>query len=293
MFPGFTSAALRVPLCRRSRRGGLHASWHHPPVVHRRAELNASKVTRMANRPYTNPDSPVHRDLLARDFAGGDAGFSHIETPSADADLLPNRNYPSPFFWRLARSLNPEAAPSKILDLGPTSNTNIQFWVRRGFQVSCYDLFAREAMSLSVGPVSPMSLAAESIRERQLPYAQESFSAICAWNVFSRLPFVLAHRYIRECYRVLHPSGLMHAIFLDVHGRPDSMRRYEAAEHNQLTVRSRGVPDTLPRAWLDAEIVLLFSHFDACGTLPAPCQTREVLVQRQPVNHFPSDHRRW
>ena len=182
------------------------------------------------------------RDLRGHDFASGEARPHRLPPTRAGPDLLPDRTYTSELFWRFAGALDPSAPPRRILDLGPTSNANIQFWTQRGFDVSCYDLFARESLRLDDGPVTPMTLAGENLRSRAFPYPSESFSALCAWNVFARLPFVLAQRYVRECYRVLHPSGLVHAVFLDSDGRPDSRRQYHVADRNQIAVSSRAVP---------------------------------------------------
>jgi hypothetical protein len=103
---------------------------------------------------------------------------------------------------------------------------------------------------------------------------------VCAWNCLSRLPFVSARRYIRECNRVLRPQGIMHAIFLDAAGRLDTRRQYRIADRQQLRVMSgtsrRGIEPTL----VEAELAYLFSSFDACESKAAPCQTREVLAQR-------------
>lgn len=200
-----------------------------------------------------------------------------------DEELLPNRTYPSNLFWRMTGGLDPETSPSRILDLGPTSNENIQFWAGRGFQVTCYDLYARESRRLAQDPSSPMTLSADNLRDRRLPYDDEAFTGVCAWNVLGRLPFVLAQRYARECHRVLRRSGLLHAIFLDVSGRLDTRRRYRIADRQQLEVMSATVPRQLPQTWIDAEIKLLLSRFAACELQSAPCNTREVLAQRAPA----------
>lgn len=223
------------------------------------------------------PDPGVPSDFRLHDFAA--------ELPragSVEDDLLPSRTYPSSLFWRMAKVLDPRDGSSRILDLGPTSNANIQFWAERGFDVSCCDVFTREARRIASQEVTPLTLSGENIRDQKLPYESESFSAICSWNVLSRLPFVLAQQFARECHRVLTPGGLLHAIFLDAEGRLETRRTYQIADRQQLRVSSVVVPRRLPSSWIDAEIKLMLGRFGACEIQPAPAHTREVIAQRAP-----------
>ena len=200
-----------------------------------------------------------------------------------EADLLPNRSYPSQALWRMTRALRPDAPPARVLDLGPTRNANIRFWTDRGFSVSCYDLLAHELEVLGDAEITPLTLARESLRRRRLPFEERSFSAVCCWSVLGQMPFLLAQRYAQECHRVLAPSGLLHAVFLDVEGRPEARRHYEIVDRQTLRVfttpsRRRGAG-----RWIDAEIQLILARFGACEILPAAAATREVLAQRAPM----------
>lgn len=224
------------------------------------------------------------RDLRRHDFAAGDLG---APAEPLQEDLLPNRSYPSNLFWRMTTWLDPKQPPGRILDLGPTNNSNIQFWAERGFDVACCDLFAREARHLAGQDLTPLTLSGRSLRDRRLPYEGETFSAVCAWNVLSRLPFVLGQQFARECHRVLHPSGLLHAIFLDADGRLDARRCYRVVDRQRLEVSSLAVPRRMPGSWVDAEVKLMLSRFAACEIQPAPSHTREVLAQRDPVRPLP------
>ena len=224
------------------------------------------------------------RDLRTQDFATPDAEPVILLAGSDDLDPLPNRRYTSILFWRLVRAIDPHESPARILDLGTATQPNIQFWGERGFRVTCYDLARHEMERLDKEPITNLTLAPDKIRDRSLPFADESFSAICTWNTFARLPFMVARKYVRECYRVLHPTGIVHAIFLDAAGRLDCRRQYRVADRQQLDVvsdaprRGNPTPD-----WVGAELAFLFSSFDACETKPAPCQTRELLAQRGPI----------
>jgi SAM-dependent methyltransferase len=231
-------------------------------------------------------DSPVvardsKRDLRTQDFATPDTKPATVSSGTDDdTDPLPNRRFTSILFWRMVKALDPEVAPARVLDLGPTNHQNMHFWAERGFTVSCYDLERHEMEELEREPITNLSLAADRMNQRQLPFEDGAFAAVCAWNCLSRLPFVSARRYIRECNRVLRPQGIMHAIFLDAAGRLDTRRQYRIADRQQLDVVSgtsrRGIKPTL----VEAELAYLFSSFDACETKAAPCQTREVLAQR-------------
>lgn len=224
--------------------------------------------------------SVAGRDLRTQDFATPGGEPATLLAGSDDAEPLPNRRYTSILFWRLVRALDPEVAPARILDLGVASHANISFWAERGFKVTCYDLARHEAERLKEEAITNVTLAPDRIRDRTLPFEDGSFSAICAWNVFARMPFVVARRYARECYRVMSASGILHAIFLDLPGRLDQRRQYRIADRQQLDVASGPPPRNQASNWVDAELALLFSSFDACETKAAPCQTRELLAQR-------------
>lgn len=226
------------------------------------------------------PHGPT-RDLRTQDFATPDAEPATVISGAPnDTDPLPNRRFTSILFWRMVKALDADEPPARILDLGPTNHQNMHFWVERGFQVACYDLERHEMEELDRQPITNLTLAADRMNQRRLPFDDGAFSGVCAWNCFARLPFVSARRYIRECNRVLSPRGVLHAIFLDAAGRLDARRQYRIADRQQLDVVSgasrRGIKPTL----VEAELAFLFSTFDACETKAAPCQTRELLAQR-------------
>jgi len=231
------------------------------------------------------------RDLRTRDYATPDSEPATLRAGADDVDPLPNRRYTSILFWRLVKALDPARAPARILDLGPTSQANIRFWGERGFRVTCYDLVRPEGGQLEGESITNLTLAPEKVRGRSLPFDDESFSAICAWNVFARLPYVVARRYARECYRMMVPAGILHAIFLDAEGRLDARRRYRIADRQQLDVVS-GPPPGGDSRWVEADLAFMFAAFDACETKAAPCSTRELLAQRGPIRAATGEGRR-
>ena len=231
------------------------------------------------DRSASRPATP--RDLRTRDFATPDAKPAKVSSGGDDeTDPLPNRRFTSILFWRMVKALEPGEHSGRILDLGPTSNANVTFWGERGFQVTCYDLERHEMEELERQPITNLSLAADRMNQRRLPFDDGAFSGICAWNCLSRLPFVSARRYIRECYRLLRPQGILHAIFLDAAGRLDTRRQYRIADRQQLDVVSGASPRGIKSTLVEAELAFLFSNFDAFETKAAPCQTRELLAQR-------------
>jgi SAM-dependent methyltransferase len=226
------------------------------------------------------------RDLRTQDFATPDAEPVTLLAGGDDSEPLPDRRYTSILFWRLVRALDPDRGPARILDLGSATQSNIQFWGERGFKVTCYELLRHETEHLSNQPITNLTLTAERVRERSLPFEDEAFTAICAWNVFACMPFVVARRYLRECYRILNPTGIIHAIFLDADGRLDTRRNYRVADRQQLNVSPAAV-QRYNSDWVEAELAFMFSVFDACETKRAPCQTRELLAQRGPTGPVP------
>ncbi len=221
------------------------------------------------------------RDLRTQDFATPDAKPATVSSGTDDeTDPLPNRRFTSILFWKMVNAVDADTPPARVLDLGPTNHQNMHFWAERGFRVSCYDLEKHEMEELDKQPITNLTLAADRMNQRSLPFNDGAFSVVCAWNCFSRLPFVSARRYNRECNRVLRPQGLLHAIFLDAAGRLDARRQYRIADRQQLDVVSGASRRGITSTPVEAELAFLFSSFDACETKAAPCQTRELLAQR-------------
>ncbi len=156
----------------------------------------------------------------------------------------------------------------------------MRFWAERGFEVTCFDLFMHEIQRLQRLPSSPAALSKDEVKLRGLPFEDRGFSAICAWNVLERLPFVLAQQYARECHRLLLPGGLLHAVFVDSDAQLQMRRQFEIHDRQQLRIRSSDTAPRLPDAWVDAETKLMLSPFEACEIQRAPCSTREILAQR-------------
>lgn len=232
------------------------------------------------------------RDLRTRDYATPDAEPATFRASTDDIEPLPNRRYTSILFWRLVKAMEPQREPARILDLGPTNQANVRFWGERGFRVTCHDLARHELEQLQGERITNLTLSPEKVRARRMPFDDESFSAICAWNVFARLPYVVARRYARECYRLMAPTGILHAIFLDAGGRLDARRRYRIADRQQLDVASGPPLPSADSRWVEADLAFMFSAFDACETKAAPCNTRELLAQRGPIRPISGDGRR-
>ena len=63
------------------------------------------------------------RDLRTQDFATPDTKPVTVSSGTDDeTNPLPNQRYTSILFWKMVKALDPNEAPARILDLGPTSH---------------------------------------------------------------------------------------------------------------------------------------------------------------------------
>ena len=126
---------------------------------------------------------------------------------AAENAALASGEYRSALFERFTGVLSRIGPEAAVLDLGPTTPSNITFWTQRGHRVSA------------------VGLAARLERGSGLDLGEIEYGGIVCWNVLTLLSRERARQVVADLRSVLVPGGAIFAIF-DGDGRaePPSLR---------------------------------------------------------------------
>ncbi len=180
---------------------------------------------------------------------------------------LTTGEYRSVLFERFVGAIGRIGPEAAILDLGPTTPSNITFWAQRGHRVSAIDLATRLA------------------RGGELELSGIEYGGVVCWNVLTLLTKERARQIVATLRSVLVPGGAIFAIF-DGDGRADPPSlRYRIVSESRLAFASTVWPQP-PRPVSTHEIEGFFD-----GMKP-----RQLTVMRhgsrESVGQRPVD-RRW
>jgi SAM-dependent methyltransferase len=177
-----------------------------------------------------------------------------------------------------------------ILDLGPTSPTNIAHLTGLGHKVYNEDL-----LSASVDPAyacrtaegKPAVDVAHFIAEN-LTYEKELFDAVLCWDVADYLHESLVKPVIERLHSAMKPGGVVLAFFHTRDAGPDALYyRYHIAGNDSLTLQPVTARDAgrtplfrLQRIFNNRHIENLFHDYASLKFFLARDNVREVLVVR-------------
>lgn len=174
---------------------------------------------------------------------------------------------------RLTENLQRKKA-SKILDLGPVCQENIDFFAYRSKQLYVFDLFSQ------LNQKSKKKDASYDEIWKQLDFPPDSFDCINLWDLLDHLNDTEALKIIQRCHKMVKPYGLVLVMSMEkaLHPRYTSLFAY--SQDNRLIWR------TLPNLRLSS----YFRHNRALISLLTPFKPiisfryysgiREILFQR-------------
>jgi len=171
-------------------------------------------------------------------------------------------DYSSALFGQFCRNIRGMGSGLPLLDLGPSTTSNVMYWVRDGHPVSAFDLMAHQRSE-----------------ETRFEYPDASFGGVLGWTSLSHLEPAHAREVMREIGRVLRPGGWLFAAF-DGDGRRDPMaQRYRIIDSD--TLRFEPIPERpAPRAVLTREVETLFGSFREVRVMVMRHGSREALGRR-------------
>ncbi len=176
-----------------------------------------------------------------------------VMSASGTTPSLRTTNSLKEFLWLLG-----DTPQARILDLGPISQSTLNFFVEKRYRVSSEDLLrgwkeflSVEEESLRTHPVSrdteepEVATLAERFLETALRFPDESVHGILAWDLLDYFDADVMPRLTERLFRILRPGGAMLGLF---HSRPaGSFQRYRIVDSQTLEQLS-GAHSGRPRA---------------------------------------------
>jgi SAM-dependent methyltransferase len=211
-----------------------------------------------------------------RDLFGGSAPVS---SPGEGGVRIPRRSTGFHHFTRAI--LRPDG--QTVLDLGPTSSSNLQFITGLGHKAYNDDvLMAANASWLKVAGVEEGSTTVDVDRflAEELKYEAESFDAVLMWDVCDYLPEPLVKPVVERIRQITKPRGALLAFF---HTRDAGTEapyyRYHIQSEEMLELQA-GPPFQLQRVFQNRHVENLFRDFTSIKFFLGKQNIREVLLVR-------------
>ncbi|MGH9747834.1 MAG: hypothetical protein ACRD59_17200 [Candidatus Acidiferrales bacterium] len=176
----------------------------------------------------------------------------------------------------------------RILDLGQVSQATLTFFIEKGFRVTTEDslrswkeFLTAEEEGLRLAPVGnggqkiSQAFLAEKFLETGLHYPDESFHGVLAWDLFDYFDAELLPRAMERLYSLLHPSGVVLAMF---HSRAaERFHRYRIVDTQTIEVLPAPTLAVHAHVFQNREILDLFGKFRSSKTFVGRDQLREAL----------------
>jgi SAM-dependent methyltransferase len=169
-----------------------------------------------------------------------------------------------------------------VLDLGPTSPTNIQFLTSLGHKVYNVDvlLSSTDPTLLRKTEENGFAVDVERFFAENLVFRGDQFDAVLLWSVADYLPEPLVKPLIERIQNVMKPGGMLLGFFHTKDAGPDApYQRYHIAGPDVLELQQ--VPRfRLQRVFNNRHIETLFQNFKSLKFFLSRDHTREVLAVR-------------
>ncbi|MGA8143188.1 MAG: class I SAM-dependent methyltransferase [Candidatus Acidiferrales bacterium] len=230
--------------------------------------MNWTAKTRLSNAVTATPSKP------------GVASSASATAASANFRIS---NGLKEFLSHLEDEKNP-----RILDLGQVSQATLTFFIEKGFKITTEDslrswkeFLTAEEEGLRLAPVGnggqkiSQAYLAEKFLETGLRYADESFHGVLAWDLLDYFDAELLPRVMERLYSLLHPSGVVLAMF---HSRAaERFHRYRIVDTQTIEVLSAPTLAVHAHVFQNREILDLFGKFRSSKTFVGRDQLREAL----------------
>ena len=170
----------------------------------------------------------------------------------------------------------------RILDLGPTSPTNIALVTGLGHKIYNEDLLlaSTDRSFFKKGDDGKDVLDVDRFFAENLNFKDTQFDAILAWDVADYLPEPLVKPMVERIAKVLRPRGALLGFFHTRDAGPDApYYRYHIVGKDALELQ-RGPQFRLQRVFNNRHIENLFTGFDSLKFFLARDNVREVLAVR-------------
>ncbi len=171
----------------------------------------------------------------------------------------------------------------RILDIGPTSPTNINLLTNAGHSVYMADLVPDaqrpEWMKKPDEGGDPV-FDVEGFLEHNLDFSGREFDAVLLWTTLDYMPDALVQPTVDRLRSSMKPGGKVLALFHNKQtGENTAYCRYHISETDTIDVQE-SVPIPLRRAFTNRNIEKTFERYNGCKFFLAKDNLYEVIITR-------------
>ncbi|WP_231966801.1 class I SAM-dependent methyltransferase [Terriglobus roseus] len=165
----------------------------------------------------------------------------------------------------------------RILDIGPTSSTNINFLTALGHSVYMANLVEDAIDPKWAQPDADTPFPVEDFVRQNLDFGDRLFDTVFFWDVADYFPTELRAAVVNRIHEVMQPGGQLLAFF---HVKPESgLQRYHLRDDAQVDTQFAAEAE-VRNTLTNRQIEQLFNEFTSYKFFLAKDNLREVLVTR-------------
>lgn len=169
----------------------------------------------------------------------------------------------------------------RVLDIGPTSPSNINLLTSLGHSVYMADL-VEEAVKpdwLLEGDSDDVPrYNTEDFLARHMDFRDRKFDIILLWDALDYIPAPLSEAILDKFRSVLAEQGQVLAFFHSKAAGPETAFCRYHVQDGEMIQTQEGVPHPVLRTYQNRQVENLFQQLGTCRFLLAKDNTREVIV---------------
>ena len=172
----------------------------------------------------------------------------------------------------------------RVLDIGPTSPSNVNFLTGLGHSIYMADVVIEANRNEWANPPSddgfPSQADLDSFFERNMDFNGRSFDVVLLWTTLDYLPEGLLEPMIAHLYASLQPMARVLAFFHTKTAGPESIfYRYHVTDGDAIEMQEA---ERLPvrQVYTNRKIENLFSAYSSCKFFLAKDNVSEVIIVR-------------
>lgn len=170
----------------------------------------------------------------------------------------------------------------RVLDIGPTSSTNINYITSLGHSIYMANLVEEAAKPEWIVPAqgdAPAGFDVEGFLKANLNFSGRIFDVVILWDTADYLPEALLAPVFAHIHEVLQPGGLMLAFFHATLEGEAAFNRYHLTETDVIEMQRAGNYPLL-NAYSNRKIENMLSGFSNFRFFLAKDSLREVIITR-------------
>lgn len=185
--------------------------------------------------------------------------------------------------WVKMLSRLKEGPGLRVLDIGPTSPTNINFLTNLGHSVYMADLVEEAVRPEWVIPASgdePAGYNSQGFLSRHMDFGDRIFDIVLLWDTLDYIPAAMAEAILGRLQSVMSPTAQTLAFFHSRASGPETaFCRYHVLDGEMIETQEME-PHPVLNTFQNRQIETLLQQLGSCRFLLAKDNTREVIISR-------------